>query len=334
MRFNELTEQRVQEGNYDPDLSMNPIDLSTNPSFKDIIQRYTQLVYQGHASETSPEEDQEHDEIEQYVADRFGEKGSAHLQKAAEVSYWGRDDGRGFGGHRSSNLGSASKPVGDFRTTKAGKMHSQDVKMMKSKVADRLGRHPEPSLPEQAMAEGPNDEKEDNFTIDDIKRLERIRDLETLKAQAKELIKGKPARRMKPEKISWFYNHIDTLKNPLAVIKMMYDLILAGEGNKVIGSRNSMSSNSYRTRFGEQGMAEAGMPFRGVGGAFNRGDDERHDIDINNEYRAVHGTWYIRIDGIIEPTPYRGKAAANAAALELKKQPGNENKLFMLTTKA
>jgi hypothetical protein len=104
---------------------------------------------------------------------------------------------------------------------------------------------------QQGVAEGPNDGEEDNFTIDDIKRLEKIRDLETLKAQAKELIKGKPARRMKPEKISWFYNHIDTLRNPLAVIKMMYDLMLAGEGHKVIGSRNSMSSNSYRTRFGE-----------------------------------------------------------------------------------
>ena len=105
--------------------------------------------------------------------------------------------------------------------------------------------------PNEGVSEGPNDGKEDNFTIDDIKRLEKIRDLETLKAQAKELIKGKPVRRMKPEKISWFYNHIDTLRNPMAVIKMMYDLMLAGEGNRVIGSRNSMSLNSYRTRFGE-----------------------------------------------------------------------------------
>ena len=61
---------------------------------------------------------------------------------------------------------------------------------------------------------------------------------------------------MKPEKISWFYNRIDTLKNPLAVIKMMYDLMLAGEGHKVIGSRNSMAPNSYRSRFGEDGIAE------------------------------------------------------------------------------
>jgi len=109
---------------------------------------------------------------------------------------------------------------------------------------------------ERGMEEGPNDGREDNFTIDDIKRLEQIRDFETLKAQAKELIKGKPVRRMKSEKISWFYNHIDTLKNPLAVIKMMYDLMLAGEGHKVIGSRNSMAPNSYRSRFGEEGMEE------------------------------------------------------------------------------
>jgi Gene product 88 len=105
---------------------------------------------------------------------------------------------------------------------------------------------------DEEIAEGPNDGSEDNFTIDDIKRLEKVRDLETLKAQAKQLIKGKPARRMKPEKISWFYNHIDTLRNPLAVIKMMYDLMLAGEGHKVIGSKNSLSSNSYRQRFGEE----------------------------------------------------------------------------------
>lgn len=109
---------------------------------------------------------------------------------------------------------------------------------------------------QQGISEGPNDGKEDNFTIDDIKNLEQIQDLETLKARAKELIKGKPARRMKPEKISWFYNHIDNLKRPLDVIKMMYDLLLAGEGNKVIGTRHTMSNNSYRQRFGEQSAAE------------------------------------------------------------------------------
>lgn len=144
----------ISEGYYDLDQSntpgMEPIDFSSNPSFKELITRYTQLVYQGHASETSPEEDEEYDAIEQYVAKRFGEKGSAHLQKAGEVSYWGRDD-KPFGrDSRSSNLGRPNQPSGDFRTTKAGKMHGQDAKMMKAKVSDRLGRHPEPNLPESS----------------------------------------------------------------------------------------------------------------------------------------------------------------------------------------
>lgn len=150
----ESAQQPVAEGYYDlNDDGMQPIDLSANPSFKDIVNRYTQLVYQGHAGETSPEEDQEYDAIEQYVAKRFGAKGSAHLQKAGEVSYWGRDDGHGSGHLRSSNLGRPNQPSGDFRTTASGKMHKQDVGTMKKKVADRLGRHPAPELPEGQLDE-------------------------------------------------------------------------------------------------------------------------------------------------------------------------------------
>ena len=96
---------------------------------------------------------------------------------------------------------------------------------------------------------------EDNFTADDIKRLEQLNDMPTLKAQAKELVKGKAARRMKPEKISWFYNAIDGKTNKMAIIKLMYDLLLAGEGNSVVGTRNSMRQNSYRDRFGEGTMS-------------------------------------------------------------------------------
>jgi hypothetical protein len=39
----------------------------------------------------------------------------------------------------------------------------------------------------------------------------------------------------------------------------------------------------------KQGVAEGNRPFRGVGGAFNRGDDERHDLDPTE--------WYIVKDG-------------------------------------
>jgi hypothetical protein len=59
---------------------------------------------------------------------------------------------------------------------------------------------------------------------------------------------------MKPEKISWFYNAIDGKSNKMAVIKLMYDLLLAGEGNSVVGTRHSMRQNDYRDRFGEGSM--------------------------------------------------------------------------------
>lgn len=158
--------ESMAEGYYDlNDDGMQPIDFSSNPSFKELVARYTQLVYQGHTSETDPEEDQEHDEIEQYVAQHFGEKGSAHLQKAGEVGYWGRDD-KPFGrDSRSSNLGRPNQPSGNFRTTKAGKMHGQDAKMMKAKVADRLGRHPEPNLPED-VSKGLPDHLKKHFDKD------------------------------------------------------------------------------------------------------------------------------------------------------------------------
>ena len=95
-------------------------------------------------------------------------------------------------------------------------------------------------VPAESVAEEA-DAEHDNFTPADLKSLERIRDLPTLKARAKELIKGKPVKRMKPEKIAFFYDRVDQLNSPLAIIKMMYDMLLAGEGHKVIGSKSSMN---------------------------------------------------------------------------------------------
>jgi hypothetical protein len=37
----------------------------------------------------------------------------------------------------------------------------------------------------------------------------------------------------------------------MGIIKLMYDLLLSGEGHQVIGSKRSMNPNSYRSRFGE-----------------------------------------------------------------------------------
>jgi hypothetical protein len=105
----------------------------------------------------------------------------------------------------------------------------------------------------QGVVEGKADY---NFDIEDLKRLERIRDLATLKAQALELISKPSAKPMKPEKVEWFRNALEKMNSPLKVIKLMYDLLLSGEGNAVVGTKSSMNPNSYRQRFGEQDVAE------------------------------------------------------------------------------
>lgn len=91
----------------------------------------------------------------------------------------------------------------------------------------------------------------DNFTADDLTALSSIADIEEMKVKAKALISTPSKRPMKPEKIAWFNDAIDKQTNRNGVIKLMYDLLLSGEGNSVLGTRNSMGANSYRRRFGE-----------------------------------------------------------------------------------
>jgi hypothetical protein len=177
---NELLQDYMEETE-DYDDGMYPVDLSSNPSFKQLVNRYTQLFYQGHEGTYDNEEAAESDAIEQYVAKRFGQKGSDHLLKAAQASYGGRDDGRGLGGHRGDNLGYASMPVGNFRTTSKGKMHKQDVGSKKQIIGNRLGQHPEPVLPESdhSVLSGQYGHSGKLQNFDDVEQdvLQRLREL-------------------------------------------------------------------------------------------------------------------------------------------------------------
>lgn len=87
---------------------------------------------------------------------------------------------------------------------------------------------------------------EDNFTIDDIKQLERMTDLNAMKQKAIELITKPSKKPIAIDKQRWLKNTVMGKKDRMSVIKMMYDLMLGGEGMKVIGSKSS-----YRQRFGE-----------------------------------------------------------------------------------
>ena len=61
---------------------------------------------------------------------------------------------------------------------------------------------------------------------------------------------------------------------------------------KDMGSITKDVNTSDLNQFG-QGVEEGGgMPFRGVGGAFNRGDDERHDLDPTDWYFVKDGKMF------------------------------------------
>ena len=126
-------------------------------------------------------------------------------------------------------------------------------KLPKEKLDALAGQQYKKDKKEQDMSEGKADY---NFDIEDLKRLERIRDLATLKTQAMMLISKPSAKPMRPEKVEWFRNALEKMNTPLKVIKLMYDLLLSGEGHSVVGSRSSMNPNSYRQRFNEQDTAE------------------------------------------------------------------------------
>jgi hypothetical protein len=52
-----------------------------------------------------------------------------------------------------------------------------------------------------------------------------------------------------------------------------------------------------------------GMPFRGVGGAFNRGDDERHDLDVPRQDPREFRMYNLTIDGEpLNPQPIMGRS--------------------------
>lgn len=133
---------------------------------------------------------------------------------------------------------------------------AQNPEMEKRYTMNKLATKPKMTsaefaaqLESQGVAEGRKPDY--NFDIEDLKKLEQVRDLETLKTLALQLISKPSAKPMKPEKVEWFKSALERMDSPLKVIKLMYDLLLSGEGHSVIGSRKSMNPNTYRQRFGE-----------------------------------------------------------------------------------
>ena len=99
-----------------------------------------------------------------------------------------------------------------------------------------------------------------------------------------------------------------------------------GREIKEAGYRNY---DDNRTGFGKNSQA-----YRADGGA----NDEDHESDQQRAQQEQSGTWYIRLNGKLikdkqgNPYSFRGKAAANKAALTMQAKLFNKDKEFMLTT--
>jgi len=95
-----------------------------------------------------------------------------------------------------------------------------------------------------------------NFTPEDLSALNHIKDLDELKHRAFELISNEGPASMQPEKIAYFKDRLGELNSRMAVIKMMYDMLLSGEGLGVMGSRHSTDKNAYRNKFVDEDQDE------------------------------------------------------------------------------
>jgi len=88
-----------------------------------------------------------------------------------------------------------------------------------------------------------------------------------------------------------------------ALTKSIYDQMVAERGQPMDSRQQTNWMTIARTKAAakisnpaaqneSQGMSEGHRPFRGTGGRFNRGDDERHDLDPTDWYKKIGTKMY------------------------------------------
>lgn len=90
-----------------------------------------------------------------------------------------------------------------------------------------------------------------NFTADDLHHLSKIRDVSRAKEYAVSLINKPSKKPLSPEKKQWFVAHVAKAKTTNDLVRMMWSMLMSGEGMPVIGSRYSTEPSYYRSRFRE-----------------------------------------------------------------------------------
>lgn len=168
------------------------------------------------------------------------------------------------------------------------------------------------------LDEGRENLPDENFTSDDINGLMRLRDLDQIKLQAFNMITNpNSSRPMQPNKVAWLKQRLTQLRDKQSVIKLMYDLLLSGEGNKVIGTRYSMEPNSYRRTFKELSEAgdrlyterQMGEIIEDLGNGYLLVDDSYDDDEgfVKEGYSVFYqvGPDQFRLVGHVNVSPYR-----------------------------
>lgn len=166
------------------------------------------------------------------------------------------------------------------------------------------------------VAEGRENLPPENFNADDINSLMRLRDLDQIKLQAFKLITNpNSSRPIKPEKVAWLKQRLTQLRNKESVVRLLYDMLLSGEGNKVIGTRYSMEPNVYRKTFKELNE-KAGDVYSSrmanitddLGNGYFLGDDSYDDDDgfVKAGYSVYYqeGPDQYRQVGSVSMSPY------------------------------
>jgi glycerol-3-phosphate cytidylyltransferase-like family protein len=182
------------------------------------------------------------------------------------------------------------------------------------KLAQNIVKMLDLGMGTEEVAEGRENLPPENFNADDINSLMRIRDLDQVKIQAFKLITNpNSSRPIKPEKVSWLKQRLLQLRSKEDVIKLLYDMLLSGEGHKVIGSRYNMDPNVYRKTFNEKAgdvysnrQAEI---IEDLGNGYFLGDDSYDDDDGfvkagYSVYKQV-GDDSFRMVGSVDMSPYR-----------------------------
>ncbi len=167
------------------------------------------------------------------------------------------------------------------------------------------------------VSEGRENLPPENFNADDINNLMRLKDLNQIKLQAFRLITNpNSSRPMKPNKVAWLKQRLEQLRDKQSVIKLLYDMLLSGEGNKVIGSRYSMEPNVYRKTFkelnekaGDVYTARQAEIIEDLGNGYFLGDDTYQDDE--GFYKEGFTVYYqvgddsYRMVAAVDMSPYR-----------------------------